>query len=189
MISGNGYDGLDFQNAYENVIAGNLIGTDATGSYAVANGWGNDSDGIELEQGSSGNTIGGTASGAGNVISGNTDDGVEITGSGTTGNVVAGDFIGTDVSGTMAIPNGNGVEIDTNAAGNTIGGTTALARDIISGNTGYGVLLYSRSASNVVEGDYIGTDMTGDAPLGNLTGIYITSADNTIGGTATARAT
>ena len=53
MISGNGYDGLDFQNAYENVVSGNLIGTDATGSYAVANGWGNDSDGIELEQGSS----------------------------------------------------------------------------------------------------------------------------------------
>ena len=67
----------------------------------------------------SGNTIGGTAAGAGNVISGNTDDGVEITGTGTTGNVVAGNYIGTDVTGTVALGNGlDGVEIDTGASGN-----------------------------------------------------------------------
>ena len=68
-----------------------MIGTDVTGTAAIANG----NDGVEIDTGATGNTIGGLTStpgtGAGNVISGNTSDGVEITGSGTSGQRVAGE--------------------------------------------------------------------------------------------------
>ena len=98
-----------------NVVQGNMIGTNAAGSAALAN----HGDGVSIESGATANTIGGTATGARNVISGNTSDGVEITGAGTTGNVVEGDFIGTNAAGSAAIANYAGVEIDSGATGNT----------------------------------------------------------------------
>ena len=65
------------------------------------------------------------STGAGNLISGNAGDGVEICGSGTTGNVVAGNLIGTDATGEAALPNGaDGVQIDSGASNNTVGGTS-----------------------------------------------------------------
>src|SRR5208282_3482089 len=83
----------------DNQFAGNLIGTDVTGTRAIGNGVG-----IRLPAGCTNNTIGGTDLGAGNIISGN-DDGVDIF-SGP-GNVVAGNFIGTDVTGTKPLGNSN----------------------------------------------------------------------------------
>ena len=177
------------QSASAATITGNLIGTNAAGTAALANG----NDGIDLV-GSSFNVIGGTTAGAGNVISGNTSDGVEITGSGTTGNVVAGNLIGTDVTGTVALGNGSsGVLIDTGASANLIGGTTASARNIISANADSGVQIYDAN-DNLVEGNYIGTDKTGTVALGNNQGsgtngfefggvtIDYGSSGNTVGG-------
>ena len=89
--------------------------------------------------------MGGTTASARNVISGNGGSGVEIAEAGTTGNLVEGDFIGTSSSGTTSIGtnikplgNMNGVYLF-NAYSNTIGGTTAGARDVISGNLVDGV--------------------------------------------------
>ncbi len=203
IISGNGENGIFVENqatrdrgiihaiaATNNLIEGNFIGTDVTGTA----GLGNADYGVELAYDASGdssqvtstsaNTIGGTTPGAANVISGNTTGGIEITGSSTSDNVVAGDFLGTDITGTVAIANGTGVEIDTGASANTIGGTTALARNIISGNTAWGVAILPSATDNVVEGDFIGADVTGDVALANTIGVYIHSSDNTIGGTA-----
>ncbi len=184
VISGNTDDGVQMtvQNtilgATGNLVEGNLIGTDKTGTAALANGY----DGVELGTGASGDTIGGTTAAARNVISANANAGVEV--DDASDNVVEGDYIGTDWTGTMAIGNGTGVEIDTSAAGNTIGGTTSGARDVISGNSGFGLLIQNTTSSgNFVEGDYIGTDMTGNAALGNLDGIVLFASDNTIGGT------
>ena len=122
-----------------NVVEGNYIGTDKTGTAALANGY----DGVELGTGATGNTIGGTTAAARNVISGNANAGVEI--DGANGNVVEGDYIGTDWTGTVAIGNGTGVEIDTSASGNTIGGVTSTpgtgAGNVISGNTDNGVVI------------------------------------------------
>ncbi len=121
----------------------------------------------------SGNTIGGTAAGAANVISGNTNDGVEITGAGASSNVVEGDHIGVDVTGTHAIANHVGVEIDGGATGNTIGTNgdgvnDAAERDIISGNLFAGVWMTGAGTDhNVVAGDFIGTTVAGDACAGN----------------------
>ena len=75
-------------------------------------------------QGASSNT------GTGDAISGNSLAGVWINGS--SNNVVTGDIIGLGQNGTTAVPNGQGVEIPSGATGNTIGGTTAAARDVIS---------------------------------------------------------
>ena len=185
VISGNTGDGVELggTGTSSNLVAGNEIGTDSSGTLAIPN-----ATGVELDSGASGNAIGGAAPGTGNVISGNTGNGVEITGAGTSGNLVAGDDIGLNAAGTAPLPNANGVSIGGTAGSNTIGGTSAGARDVISGNVAFGVLLDSSgspsTAGSVVEGDYIGTDKTGDLPLGNAIGITSdNTGNNTIGGT------
>src|SRR5437763_10415186 len=83
--------GPSFGSATGNVVLGNLIGTDATGTLPLAN----HGDGVRLDSGVSGNVIGGTAVGARNVISGNTLSGVTVADAGTTGNMVEGNYVGT----------------------------------------------------------------------------------------------
>ncbi|HET9532103.1 MAG TPA: FG-GAP-like repeat-containing protein, partial [Blastocatellia bacterium] len=168
-------------NATGNLVQGNFIGTDATGSAALGN-----RNGIFIEPGANG-LIGGTAPGSRNVISGNNNNGVFIGGA---GNLVQGNFIGTDVSGTASLSNlENGVIISSvqgaMASGNVIGGTTVGARNVISGNGLSGVLIDTPLAiGNSVQGNFIGTDFTGTAALGNgLNGVTTTQApNNTIGG-------
>ena len=158
-------------------------------------------------RGASGNTVGGLTAGARNIISGNKNDGVEISGSGTTGDVVEGNYIGLDATGTTdngyyygSDPLGNesdGVEIDTGASSDTIGGTTAAARNIISGNRNGVEISGSGTTLNLVEGNYIGLDVTGTTAydsqfndLGNSNdGVEIDSgaSGNTIGGSTAAR--
>jgi parallel beta-helix repeat protein len=145
-------------------------------------------DGILVE--SSNNLIGGSIAGDGDVISGNTGDGIRILATANqpaTGNQVEGDFIGTDASGTFAQPNGgNGIEIQ--ADSNTIGGSIAGARgafsgpgNLISGNKNDGILI--EASKNVVEGDFIGTNASGTGPLlYQVNGVVVQSSDNTIGG-------
>ena len=167
VISGNVYDGvaLNGSGTESNIVDGDYIGTDLTGTMALANG----QDGVDIYGGPSSNTVGGTTVGARDVASGNASVGVYINGSGTSGNVVEGDFIGTSAAGTAAVPNAiNGLDIVSGATSNTVGGTTAAARDVISGNTFNGVVLaFSGTSYNLVEGDYIGTDDTGTKALAN----------------------
>jgi hypothetical protein len=169
-----------FVRGHFNTIAANYIGTDAAGSIAFGNG-----TGVLILDAQ--NTVGGTVSGAGNVISGNTGNAVEIDNAlaVTSGTLVAGNLIGTNAAGTAALPNaGDGVAIQNGASNNTIGGTTAAARNIISGNAGNGAhLTGSGTTGNVVEGNYIGTDVTGMAALGNgLQGVLIDSGAATNAG-------
>ena len=180
VISANTEDGVGIGSASNNAVVGNLIGTNAAGTGVLGNGW----YGVDIQGPAVGNMIGGGTPSARNVISGNSLGGIHITLAGATGNAVEGNFIGTDVSGTLGLPNAVGVLIDTGASGNSIGGTTAIWRNVISGNTGYGVEIDTSATGNVVEGDYIGTDMTGDVALGNIAGIELKAAGNTIGGTA-----
>ena len=185
LISGNTGDGVEITGSGTsgNEVAGNLIGLNAAGATAL----GNVGDGVEIDTSASNNTIGGAASGAGNVISGNTGAGVEITGSSTTGNLVAGNLIGTDAAGTAATANGTyGVEIDTGASSNTIGGTASGSRNVLSGNL-YANVFVVNASDETVQGNYVGTDVTGSVAIStnNDTGVYIgSSSDNLIGGTA-----
>ena len=98
------------------------------------------------------------------------------------GNIIAGNYIGTDATGTAAISNCSGIYI-WRVPNNTIGGTDPSARNVISGNSLYGVWLQVSDA-NVITGNYIGTDVTGMAAIPNQSGIYVLgAANNTIGGT------
>jgi titin len=167
------------------VIEGNVIGTDASGLKPLPNTGG----GVFVGESAAGNTIGGTAPGAGNVIAANQGDGIDL--EATNALLIAGNFLGTDITGTAALPNtGNGVTAD-GARNVTIGGTTAGAQNVISGNAGSGVVISGGGTyMDVVQGNLIGTDMTGTQNLGNGSrGIDIENTQgNTIGGTATGAA-
>ena len=179
VIAGNLADGVFVDGSTGNLILGNYIGLDAAGTTAI----GNDGSGIWMS-GASGNTIGGTVLGARNVISGNVVDG--ITGIGSSGNLIQGNYVGTDVTGSLAIGNGeDGVYLQ-DGSNNTVGGTTAAARNVISGNTWSGLTFYGIGSNNVAQGNYIGTDHTGTVDLGNLEqGVLVwTPGPTTIGGIA-----
>jgi hypothetical protein len=177
VISGNIAHGIAFDgSSFSNAVQGDYIGTNAAGNSSLANGTGVADDG-------SSNTIGGTATAARNIISGNSKDGVFIAGSDNT-DQVQGNFIGLNAAGTAALPNSaNGIESAGNS--NTIGGTTPAARNIISGNNGDGVLLDAGASGNQVQGNYIGTNSSGTSILGNsLNGIEDAGTSNTVGSTA-----
>ncbi len=127
---------------------------------------------------SANNTIGGTATGAGNVVGTTTNSpGLMIA---TSGNLVEGNFIGTNGAGTN-LANQTGVEIADGP--NTIGGSTAGAGNTIGFNES-GILLNGPSATgNLVEGNLIGINAAGTS-LGNVTGVVSDGAGNTIGGTS-----
>jgi len=134
-------------------------------------------NGIEISGAT--DTIGGTTSGAGNILSGNSNDGVLID-SGATGNQVQGNYIGINASGTAQANSGNGVEIAGN--NNTIGGTASGARDIISGNSNDGVLIGSGATGNWVMGEFIGISPNGSVGVANIgNGIEVAGTHNTIG--------
>ena len=187
VISGNSDQGINIYSAVAtgNVVEGNYIGTNAAGTAAIPNAV----SGVCIFAAND-NTIGGTAAGDGNLISGNTQDGV-VTGGGAAGNVIEGNLIGTDVTGTLAVPNlFYGIELDSGS--NTIGGLTPGARNIISGNFYAGVVLFLAPSSNsLVEGNYIGPDITGTQIVGaQPDGVDIDdgASDNVIGGTTAAAA-
>jgi CSLREA domain-containing protein len=190
VISGNDH-GVSIFNAGAtgNQVQGNLIGTDKNGTNAL----GNSSTGVYITDAPN-NAIGGTTDEARNIISGNHGDGVVIDeSSAASGNKVEGNYVGTDAAGTADLGNKRDGVVIYGAPNNTVGGTVSGARNVISGNDGYGVTIGGPTATgnqagtkNKVEGNYIGTKADGTAGLGNTRGgVAITGASkNTVGGTA-----
>ncbi|MBV7333582.1 S8 family serine peptidase [Chloroflexi bacterium TSY] len=173
-------NGIEIEMGEDNVLEGNFIGIDLTGSIAK----GNRSQGIEFIA-SSRNKIGGRAAAARNIISGNGGNGVYIRNQ-SDANVIQGNLVGTNRAGTDALPNGfRGIEIS-ESADNLIGGTLEEERNIVSGNLLIGILFRGPSATgNLVHGNFIGTDVTGTEPLGNGgSGVAFTfhTVGNQIGG-------
>jgi hypothetical protein len=186
VISGNIGAGVQFYTsaATGNKLLGNYIGTDATGTKAVGNG----TSGVAVRSAAR-TVIGGTVSGSRNVISGNKQDGIVVNGSGARYTLIQGNYVGTNAAGTARLGNG-WYGIETSESYTTIGGTTASARNVISGNKYSGVVLWLSSGSyNKVQGNYIGTDYTGRYDLGNYwRGVDISSGskNNLIGGASSA---
>ena len=151
---GNCADGITIFNANNNVVQGNFIGTDATGTTAISNGVG-----VKVVSAfgapTSHNTIGGTTAAARNIISGNTSQGIYIAGADTT--LIEGNYIGVAADGTSPLPNrSDGIQIGT-GSNNAIGGTLVGAGNLIAFN---GAVGFSSAGVKIFDG-------TGNAILGN----------------------
>jgi hypothetical protein len=189
IISGNGRSGVFItSNSVANVISGNFIGVDSTGTNAL----GNALTGITIDSGSASNIIGGATAGERNIISANQlGGGVSLKGVGASQNQILGNFIGTDASGLIGLGNvDNGIAIFDFASNNIIGGTSAGAGNVVSANglsfIQSGIYITNVSAT-VIQGNYIGTKSDGINALGNGSHgveIYIGNS-NVIGGTVT----
>lgn len=146
----------------DEIVEGNYIGTDVTGTVALGNG-----RGVGLGSGGTDDqvfhtTVGGTAPAARNLISGN---GVGILGGGPR-HVIQGNYIGTDADGTGPLGNtARGIELLT-ADGAEVGGSSPGAGNVISANGSDGVMFFETGNMQVV-GNYIGTDAAGSGALGN----------------------
>jgi CSLREA domain-containing protein len=186
VISGNFGDGVFIvgNTATANSVLGNFIGLDAAGTVAL----GNRGVGVEIANAPR-NVIGGMTASSGNVISGNTQNGIGIDFVEATGNTITSNFIGTDVTGLRDLGNAeDGINIDS-ASNNTIEGTESGAGNLISGNDAHGVnivgTVFDSSSGTTIQGNFVGTDASGTADLGNrFAGIRISEAVNTlVGGT------
>jgi choice-of-anchor C domain-containing protein len=173
VMSGNTNEAVWIYGGSYNTISGNYIGLNAAGTAAI----GNTDVGIYIE--STNNTIGGTSSGARNVISGNSYEGIYLETT-ATGTVVQGNYVGLNAAGTAAIAN-NDHGLYVTANGCTIGGTASGAGNVVSGNTGYG--LYITSNSNTVQGNIVGLDASGNNSIGNnQDGVLLSGNNNLVGG-------
>ncbi len=176
MITRFSGDGIEFTGSSNNVVEGCVIGIDSAGTDQ-----GNAVNGIYLN-GSARNTIGGSTPAARNVISGNNSDGIEVGGVGATGNQILGNFIGTGSYGTNDLGNSAAGIYLNGAPTNVIGGTVTGVRNVVSGNA-TGISIASAGANgNQVQGNYIGTDVTGGRAVGNGDGISVAGTGNWIGG-------
>jgi hypothetical protein len=179
VISGNAFPGV-YITAVANgtVVQGNFIGTDATGMVELGT-----TNGVNV-QGASNTIIGDTSAAGRNVIAGNLDPAIYIIGPGASGNLVVGNYLGTNASGTVGMSHGNGLVID-NSTNNTVGGSASGARNLISGCPFPGVAVINGSTGNRVIGNYIGTDASGLGAIPNSKGVLINNSPlNTIGGMA-----
>jgi hypothetical protein len=166
VVSANG--GVGIAAGPADTILGNFVGTDAGGRAAIGNGKAGITGGGRIG-GSEGTRPGGPCSGACNLVSGNGGPGVEPAAEAT----VQGNFIGTDASGTAALPNG-GAGVFVNAVGRvTIGGSSAAARNLISGNDGAGIEIAFEAEGVAVRGNLVGTDASAAIPLGNAEGVAL----------------
>ncbi len=195
VISGNLSVGVFIWSAAatlgNNIIAGHYIGTDATGTMALGNTgfagifiWGNETQRNLIGSEDPDPTV---RAALRNVISGNPQNGVSLNGLDSTENTIAGDYIGTDATGTLPLGNGflfgfarNGVRLSGSGGSNKVLGNT-----IADTYFGAGIFLTSNNNNNLVARNYIGTDSTGQLALGNhQQGITISgsSTGNQIGG-------
>ncbi len=173
VLSGNSGAGLLIRSN-GNVVRGNRIGTNAAGTAAAPN-----ANGIAI--GGTLNTIGGNTAAARNIVSGNTQAGIQfffdnaepgITGS---SNTVHGNYIGTTADGLSRLANGTGVI--TFGAANTIGGPNAGEGNLVAGNTGNGIDL--SSPNNLVQGNVVGLNAAA-APLSNAIGVRVAGSGNRV---------
>jgi hypothetical protein len=178
LISGNagaGSDrvGVDISGGGGNMIMGNRIGTDVTGTAAISN-----DIGISIFS-SAQNVIGGSTSPERNVISGNII-GVALDGFATQSTEILGNFIGTDVTGAFAVSNEFGLRIESPMT--LLGGSGAGEGNLISGNSLSGVR-FTGEGESLVQGNVIGLAADGVTPIPNGTGVeLLNSASNVVGG-------
>jgi hypothetical protein len=169
VISGNGTDGIQISGAGTsgNGVQNDFVGTNASGTVALPNG----NDGVQIFGGATNNTIGNVP---GNVLSGNQNYGLVISGSGTSGNLAWDNLIGPAADGRSLLtgrsPTGSGVGLFAGASNNTIGATAPnlTIGNVISGNSMLGILISGAGTSNnFLSANGIGTAMDHQTAIGN----------------------
>jgi hypothetical protein len=190
LISGNRGDGIDIYTGTGNVVEGNSIGTDVSGTLALGNG----GNGVLLS-GSQNTTVGGVTASARNLISANHSTGITIVTAGASGNVIEGNFIGVDASGTSALGNGgNGVAFLNGASNNRVGGTAPGAGNVLAFNGGDGVLVLGGSGDAILRNrifanGHLGIELlnhgNNDQPAPALTSVVSGGGATTVEGTFT----
>ncbi|MFO7742600.1 MAG: NosD domain-containing protein [Anaerolineae bacterium] len=182
LISGNNDEGIVIRDlgAKGNRVLGNFVGTNASGDAPLPN-----NNGLALALDASNNQVGGTGTGEGNLISGNTNFGLWVSSVGTTDNQILGNYIGTDISGFAALPNYHGVLI-AGSPDNQVGGEAAGAGNLISGNDNVAIYVeYVNAPGITIAGNKIGTNLSGSSALPNYYGILLVGGGaNLVGGTA-----
>jgi hypothetical protein len=182
VIDGFGHAGIMLTGAGNNVVEGCRLGTDPTGSLARSGL----AYGVEVSS-SPANRIGGTSPGSGNLLSGNLF-GIFVHGSAAIGTLIQANLIGTDASGTLAVPNGaTGVWIF-GAPQTVVGGTDPAAGNVIAGNGTDGIDIAGAGATDtIVQGNAIGFASDLVTPIGNAQdGVYVSAGAGriTVGGAA-----
>lgn len=182
VIAGNLGTGIALISSINDTIVGNYIGLSADGLSDL----GNASNGIYMFA-ATGSYIGGLGTNDGNVISGQAFHGIVVDG-GSNNTTIVGNLIGTNGTGTAAVGNEDSGILLINTDNLTIGGNTPAHRNVLSGSrTEFAIFLINTSGTTV-QGNYIGTDITGIAPMPNDSGgIRLEGNVNsvTIGGTGT----
>jgi len=168
LISGNLGDGINLFKTTNAIIRGNFIGTNSLGNRPIGNG------GFGITASGKSKTIGGDLKGEGNLISGNGKYGLKIYVNAATH--IQGNLVGTDTTGLTAIGNQKGGMEILNAAemnGGVIGGDSPRMGNVISGSLGdpalgegFGICLHGTRHMKI-QGNKIGTDITGDKALPN----------------------
>ena len=169
---------LELSTLGGNQVEGNFLGTDAAGTGSLDAG-----TAAILVRNSANNTVGGLAAAARNLISGKGLNAIQISGAQATGNLVLNNIVGLDATGFDEAGDFVAcVLISDSANGNTIGGTTAEARNVISGDNVVGIEL--QSDNNAIIGNFVGTDVTGTNIIANYgKGFVVSGQNNQIGGT------
>jgi hypothetical protein len=165
VISGNAGNGVLVMSGAV-LVQGNYIGIDVTGLAAV----GNQANGVKVF-GIDSVQVGGSDPGAGNVISGNGLFGVWLDDSSAEDSLY-GNYVGTNRTGDGALPNIKG-GVRLGGKDHEIGASFAGGRNLISGNHGPGIAVLSTSTGGKIRNNYIGTTLTGNAALGNDTGVEV----------------
>ena len=190
VISGNGWVGVAVigVNTIGTVVQGNFIGLDANGTAALGNG----QHGVNAGRAATGTVasqfvIGGTELEARNVISSNSWSGILVIGEGADDFLIAGNYIGTDRTGSVARGNSiGGIDIALGPANGVVGGAGSTHGNLIAANVSNGIACQQDCDNMVIQGNIIGTDPSGTADLGNgIDGIVVVDSDNAlVGGSA-----
>jgi trimeric autotransporter adhesin len=177
VLSGNFGDGIYFEGtgSSNGIVQGNFIGTGLRGTNAVPNS----SRGILVD--SSEVLIGGAEPGARNIISGNSSAGITTFYPDPQHLRILGNYIGTDVTGTRALPNNNGVVFNT-GSGHQVGGSSPGEGNVISGNKSSGIVVTGGSQMTRILGNRIGVDINGGVLSNSSAGVIIGSSSNQVGG-------
>ncbi|MCE3226984.1 MAG: hypothetical protein K0S32_1535 [Bacteroidetes bacterium] len=190
IISANS-SGMTISNSNGTIVKGNYFGIAADGINRIVGS--SQLRGISLQSGSANTIIGGTTAAEANVLSGNSNSGIQTNGVLAAGNVVTGNIIGPQADGVSLVAgNTQFYGILLNGSNLTIGGSASGSRNIISGNNGNGLTSYGINISNlnatgnIIRGNYIGPGANGQSITGatQVNGIYVqlSANSNTIGG-------